>query len=141
MSAESANKVHLHLWPQAYAVARLRAIPQGLERLELDSPPVCLVVGHGEVSLLAPLEVVERHSELVEQFSPDWRALTLDTVVALSTVGLLAAVSRALAEVGVPVMAFASHDTDHLLVPAVRLGTALAVLHQANLDRILRTQA
>lgn len=130
--------VRLYLWPQSFAVARLRGVPDlDLGQLDPGGPPVCLVVGHGEVSLIAPEEIVERQRLLVETSSPGWRALSFDAELPLETVGLLAAASRVLADVEVPVMAVATHDTDHLLVPGSKLGRALAALQQADLERFL----
>ncbi|MFH1177160.1 MAG: ACT domain-containing protein [Acidobacteriota bacterium] len=129
--------VRVRLWAQRYAIARLAAVPPGWTPPDAGGAPVCLVIGNGEVSFLAPEDLVERYQGLIEQLAGGWRAITLDAVLPLSTVGLLAAVSRALAEVGIPVLCFASHDTDHFLVPEAQLGRALAVLHQVDLDSLL----
>lgn len=120
----------MRLWPQRYAVASLRALPERLPVEKADGPPCCLVVGSGEASLLAPEEEVAALGELVAESHGGWRAITLAAVFPLDTVGVLAEITRALAMVGVPVMAFSSHDTDHLLVPADLLGRALAALSQ-----------
>ncbi len=127
----------IRLWPQTYAVARLRAVPAVQLPAAVSGPPMALVVGHGEVSLLAPEEIVEGFSELAEHVSPGWRALTVEGVFPLDTVGVLAVLSKALADVSVPVMVFSSHDTDHLLVPSVHLGRALAALNQVPFERFL----
>jgi len=73
----------------------------------------------------------------VEHASRGWRAITLDTVLPLETLGVMATVGRALADVGVPVMVLSSHDTDHFLVPGHVLGRALAALGQTRLERLL----
>jgi len=128
--------VGVRLWPQSYAVARLRDVPASLPGGGAQGPPVALIVGHDEVSLLAPEEVIQAAAS-VEHVSAGWRALTVEAVFPLGTVGFLAVVSRALAEVSVPVMVFSSHDTDHFLVPSEHLGRALAALNQARLGRFL----
>lgn len=125
----------LHLWPEPFGVARLSALPAGGDVIRSAGPPVALIGGHDEISLLAPETVIDALGELVERHERGWRALTFDAVFDLSTVGLLAAVTRALAAVEIPVMAFSSHDTDHLLVPAAQVGRALIALHQAGLER------
>ena len=135
MSPHATPPVGLRLWPQPYAVARLRAVPDPLPRLSAAGAPVALIVGHEEVSLLAPEDTVRELGTLVERASNGWRAFTLEAVFPLDTVGILAAASRTLAEVGVPVMVFSSHDTDHFLVPGSLLGRTLAALHQARLER------
>jgi hypothetical protein len=137
MAAHDKPPVGLRLWPQPYAVARLLAVPDPLPRLSAADAPVALVVGHDEVSLLAPEEVVRALGPLVERASDGWRAFTVATVLPLEAVGLLAAASSALAAVGVPVMVFSSHDTDHFLVPGNLLGRAVAALNQARLERVL----
>jgi len=138
MARADSGKLRVTLWPQAYAVARLRAVPVGLP-LDPDGPPVAVLVGGGEVSLLAPEEVVDRPDVDAEHVSRGWRAITLDLVLPLDTVGVMATIGRALADVGVPVMVLSSHDTDHFLVPGDLLGRALAALGQTRLDRILRS--
>lgn len=127
----------MHLWPEPYGVATLTEVPEITSWLLPDGPPVSVVVGHGEVSVLAPETVIDALGDVVDHHDRGWRALTLDAVFSLSTVGLLAAVSRALAAVGVPVIVFSSHNTDHLLVPGTAVGRTLATLHQANLDRFM----
>ena len=135
MASGQEPTVGVRLWPQAYAIARLRAVPNPFPTLPPDGPPAALVVGHDEVSLLGPEELVGRCAGAGDEVSRGWRALTLEAVFPLGTVGVLAVVGRTLAEVGVPVMVFSSHDTDHFLVPAASLGRALSALNQASLGR------
>ncbi|HVN76062.1 MAG TPA: ACT domain-containing protein [Thermoanaerobaculaceae bacterium] len=130
--------VGVRLWPQVYAIARLDTVPEGLPSHTVGGPPVAVIVGHGEVSVLAPEDVIGDLALPGDEVFRGWRALTLEAVFPLGTVGVLATVSGALAEVGVPVMVFSSHDTDHFLVPAASLGRALAALNQASLGRFLR---
>jgi hypothetical protein len=129
--------LRLHLWPEAYGVATLSEVPELTAWLLADGPPVSLVVGHGEISVLAPETVIDALGDAVAGHDRGWRALTFDAVFPLSTIGLLAAAARALAEVGVPVMAFSSRETDHLLVPGKHVGRALAALGQARLGRFV----
>ncbi len=129
--------VHVHLWEPIYAVARLRAVPDPLPALDAGGAPASLLVGHNEVSLIAPEPLVDAVAEWVEEVARGWRAFTLEAVVPFSTIGLLAAAARALADVEVPVLVLSSHDTDHFLVPGEHLGRALVVLHQAGLEKYL----
>lgn len=137
MARNDGSAVGVRLWSQPYAIARLLAVPEPLPAPPADGPPVALIVDHDEVSLIAPEELVEGQGGLVERVSKGWRALTLEATFPLDTVGLLAVVSRALADVGVPVMVLSSHDTDHFLVPDEKLGRALAALGQVKLERFL----
>lgn len=56
--------------------------------------------------------------------------LTLAVHSALDSVGLTAAVSRALAEAGIPCNVLAGRHHDHLLVPADRVDEAIARLQR-----------
>jgi hypothetical protein len=137
MASHQEPTIGVRLWPQAYAIARLHAVPTFFASLPPEGAPVALIVGHDEVSLLAPEELVGEYSAIADEISNGWRALTLEAVFPAGTVGLLAVAARALAEVDVPVMVFSSHDTDHFLVPGDKLGRALAALGQARLGRFL----
>jgi hypothetical protein len=124
----------LHLWPEPYGIASLRALPDMAGLLRADGAPTFVVAGHGEISVMAPEAAIDALGELVERHERGWRALTFDAVLDLSTIGLLAAATRALAAVEIPVMAFSSHDTDHLLVPAGQVTRALVALGNADLE-------
>ncbi|MEW6338060.1 MAG: ACT domain-containing protein [Acidobacteriota bacterium] len=133
------RRVRIKVWVEPYAVARLASIPN-VALLDPGGPPVALVVGYGEISLLAPEAVVDALPETAAEVSRGWRALTLDTVFPLETTGVLAAVSRSLAEVGIPVMTFSSFATDHFLVAGSQVERALAALNQVRLERFLPTR-
>jgi len=129
--------LRVRLWPERYGIATLAAVPAITSWLLPEGAPVSLVAGHGEVSVLAPETVVDALGDAVTRHDRGWRALTFDAEFPLATVGLLAAATRVLAEVGVPVMAFSSHATDHLLVPERHVERALAALGQARLERFV----
>ena len=131
------GRVRMHLWPEAYTVARLRSVPTPVPGAGADGSPVSLTVGHGEVSLVAPEGVVAALADEVETSTPGWRLLTLDVKLPFDVVGLLAAVATALAQVRVPVIVVSSHDTDHFLVPEAKLGVALAAISQVPLEGLL----
>ena len=137
MAPHARAAVGVRLWPQRYAIARLLAVPDPFPACPAGGPPIALIADHDEVSLVAPEEVVEAQGGLVERVGKGWRALTLDATFPLTTVGLLAVVSRALADVGIPLMVVSSYGTDHFLVPDETLGRALAALGQVRLERFL----
>ncbi|MEP0774408.1 MAG: ACT domain-containing protein [Acidobacteriota bacterium] len=123
------------LWPSRYGVAALASLPP-LPGSDAGSPPLMVVQEAAEVTLVAPEEVLDTLGSKVLRRSQGWRALTLDGVFPLEAVGVLAALTRALAEARVPVMAFSSFGTDHLLVPEGQLGRALAALAQVSLPAL-----
>jgi hypothetical protein len=130
--------LRLRLWPEPFGIARLRGVPSIAGLMQAGGPPVALITGHDEVSLLAPEALIDSLGELASSHQRGWRALTFDAVFELSAVGLLAEVAHTLASVDIPVMVISSHDTDHVLVPGARIGHALMALGQIDLERFLR---
>lgn len=124
--------LRLRLWPQRYGVASVATIPV-LASHAAGSSPVILVVGEGEITLVAPEILLDTMGLEVMKRNDGWRALTLAGEFNLDAVGVLAVLTRVLAEARVPVMAFSSFATDHLLVPDKQLGRALAALSQVSL--------
>ena len=70
----------------------------------------------------------EQAVELGLAFDGEWAWLTLRVHSALAAVGLTAAVSRALADAGLPCNVLAGAFHDHLLVPEDRADDAIAAL-------------
>ena len=60
-----------------------------------------------------------------------WRCLRVNGPVNLALTGIFASLVNPLAEARVNIFAFSTHDTDYVLVPAVRLAEALAALEAA----------
>ena len=60
-----------------------------------------------------------------------WTCLRVEGPLDLSLTGVMAALSAALAETGVPVFAISTYDTDYLLVPGVRIDAAIEALRAA----------
>jgi len=54
MASQQEPTVGVRLWPQIYAIARLRSVPVPFPSLPPEGAPAALIVGHDEVSLLAP---------------------------------------------------------------------------------------
>ena len=57
-----------------------------------------------------------------------YRLLTFETVLDLSVVGFLAAVSRILADAGVPILPISAFSRDHILIRQTDLASALKAL-------------
>lgn len=74
---------------------------------------------------VVPVEVA-RAAGVEVDFEAAWLTLTVHS--ALEAVGLTAALSRALGDVGIPCNVLAGFHHDHLLVPADRADEAVAVL-------------
>jgi len=126
------RRVRLVLWPPPYGIATLSKVPEIKELAAGGAPFVVVVTGEG-VTLVAPVVVLDAAAADAVRRNDGWRALTLDGEFPLDAVGVVAALTRALAEAKVPVMVFSSYATDHLLVPEQQLGHALAALAQVSL--------
>lgn len=69
---------------------------------------------------------VAREAGVEVEFEAAWLTLTVHS--ALEAVGLTAAFSRALGDVGIPCNVLAGYHHDHLLVPVGRVDDAIAAL-------------
>lgn len=118
------------LLPGEYAVCRLpvgAALPPALWS-DLDDEQVVSVGWSGDgISLICPTERVPAGTP-VETY---WRCLRVVGPLDLAVTGILASLVNPLAEARVNVLVFSTYDTDHLLVPTVRLAEAQAALGRA----------
>ena len=94
-------------------------------------PFIALVVDKDEVTLLLPDEVCAefsgrlRHAIVSEQV---YRLITLDVPLEPYLVGFVARISACLAAAGVPILPYAAHSRDHILVPVEHFATAIGAL-------------
>ncbi|WDZ85941.1 ACT domain-containing protein [Micromonospora cathayae] len=118
------------LLPGEYSVCRLAAdtaLPVTVWS-DLGARQVVSVSWAGDgVSLICPSERVPEGVTA----ETAWRCLRVTGPLDVALTGILAALVGPLAEARVNAIAFSTYDTDHLLVPAVRLTEARAALHRA----------
>lgn len=84
-----------------------------------------IVTESDAVTYIVPVEVA-RAAGIPFQFEAAW--LTLSVFSSLDAIGLTAAVSGALAAVGIPCNVLAGFNHDHLLVPVASADLAIAAL-------------
>jgi uncharacterized protein len=120
--------VRLRLLDGAYAVCRLA------DDAEVPPAPALgaeafwsLTVARGERSLVCREADAPAGGTVVG----GWRLLEVEGPMDLALTGVMAALSTALADAGVPIFAIATHDTDWILVPGGRLDDARAALRAA----------
>jgi hypothetical protein len=63
-----------------------------------------------------------------------WRCLKLEGPIPFATIGVAAALTKALADARISVFFVSTYDTDYVLVPAASLEPALAALRAAAFD-------
>jgi uncharacterized protein len=118
----------LDLLPDEYAVCRLPAGAR-LPDLSGDGKGLLSVTWTpDEVSVICPPDRVPDGTATVER---GWRCLRVAGPLDLALTGVLASLAGPLADARVNIFAFSTFDTDYLLVPAVRLGEAVAALTRA----------
>lgn len=108
----------LGLLEKEYAVCRL------YEPVLPGGEFVSLTMSAGEISLVCEAAAAP-DGGAVER---GWRGLRVAGVLDFSLVGILAALTSALAEAGVPVFAVSTYNTDYLFVKEENLGAALRAL-------------
>ncbi len=114
----------LVLLPDDYAVCRLEvgtALPAGLD---LIAGVVSVTWTPTEISIICPAAYAPPDGMI----NTPWRCFRVNGPINLALTGILASLVNPLAEARVNIFAFSTHDTDYVLVPAVRLNEALAAL-------------
>lgn len=114
----------LELLPQRFSVLKLRSVPENAAGL----PFFFLSRTDKELSLVCPEEDAPNGFTARED---GFRAMRVSGTLDFSLVGILSALSGALAQADVPVFAVSTYDTDYLLVPGDRLEKACLALRRA----------
>ncbi|MFI7430928.1 ACT domain-containing protein [Micromonospora sp. NPDC049836] len=118
------------LLPGEYAVCRLPAgstLPPQLWDGLADGDVVTVTWTAEGSSLICPVD--RAPAQVVVE--TDWRCLRIVGPEELPLTGILAALVGPLAQARVNVVAFSTYDTDHVLVPSVRLAEATSALERA----------
>lgn len=80
-----------------------------------------------ETSVVSDVEMVPPGS--ISQ--PGWRCLSVIGPLDFSLTGILASLSKVLAEAGIPIFVISTFDTDHILIMDNRVSSAIKVLKKS----------
>jgi uncharacterized protein len=114
------------------AVCRLepdRQIPEGL----MQAPFYSITRTADELSVVCPERLVPADAK-VER---GWRVLKVEGPLDFATTGLLAALTKPLAQANVSVFALSTYDTDYLLIQNKHAAAAVAVLRTQGHDVVI----
>lgn len=98
---------------------------------EASLPFSAMLADRDEVTLLLPDEVCQEFQGRLKMATLSevvYRLITIEAILEPELTGLIARVSRSLAESGIPVLVFAAYSRDHVFVPVDRFDKALAAL-------------
>jgi hypothetical protein len=121
----------LSLLPPTFAICRLDP---------LDAIPVWALTGSfftitrtdEELSIVCEEAVIDpEHGFTHIKIEPGWRCLKLHGPIPFETTGVIASLTKPLAEAGISVSPIATYDTDYLFVKSDRLQDAVAALRAA----------
>lgn len=118
---------------------KLEVLPQTLSvckvadygGVDLGAPFVFTGATDGEKSLVCPTALVPANTIAR---SDGWRAFRVAGTLDFALVGILAALSKTLADAGVGIFAISTFDTDYILTKAEDFDRALAALRAAGHD-------
>lgn len=114
----------LEVLPQVFSVCKVA----DYEEVDLGAPFVFAGSTDAEKSLVCPLE---RVPENVTARDDGWRAFRVAGQLDFSLVGILASLSRTLADAGIGLFALSTFDTDYILIKEENFSKALATLRAA----------
>jgi hypothetical protein len=98
---------------------------------ELADPFIALILDNRELTCILDRESYDEYAHRLlsaEVSSVSYRLITLEESLDNTLVGLLALITRVLADADVPLLALSAYAYDHLLVPAHKADAALAAL-------------
>lgn len=98
---------------------------------EIGEPFCVMIVDRDEVSLLIPADALRDFAPRLPGYQTNsiaYRLITVNAKLEPGLVGLMARLSDALADAGVPIFPYAAYTRDHIVVPADRFDTALRTL-------------
>ena len=121
----------LSLLPPTFAICRLDP---------LDAIPVWALTGSfftitrtdEELSIVCEEAVIDpEHGMTHIKIEPGWRCLKLNGPIPFETIGVIASLTKALADAGLSVSPIATYDTDYLFVKEDRVPNAIRALKNA----------
>jgi hypothetical protein len=73
-------------------------------------------------------------NNFVPEYEKDWKILTLDVVLPMDTVGILARISGVLAERGISLMTISAYARDHFLIREEDMPVAIGALQSIGIS-------
>ena len=119
-------KPTLHILDEAFAIHRL-APGSEIPSAVLTSTFHWIGCTDEETSIVCPRAVTVPGACT----EPGWSCIKVGGPIDFAVTGLLADLSRAIAEAGISIFALSTFDTDYLLVPSSRIDEAVKVLRSA----------
>ena len=116
-------QLHIDVLRESFNIHRLPA-DAGIPNTVLEQGFYALVRTTDELSIVCAAQLSVESSET----AADWRGLRVRGPLDLALTGILAHLSRILAEAGVTIFAVSTFDTDYVLVPATELASAIEAL-------------
>ena len=117
----------LEVLPQLFSVCKV----DDYSGVDFGAPFVFTGATDGEKSLVCPTALVPA---ITVARSDGWRALRVAGTLDFSLVGILAGLSKTLADAGVGIFAISTFDTDYILTKAEDFDRALVALRTAGHD-------
>lgn len=115
----------LKLHPRAVIIAASIAA-------EIADPFLTLIVDKYETTLIMPANLIEEFEERLKghlMSHVQYRLITLDTELEPTLIGLMATISKTLAEHNISILALSAYSRDHFLVPVEQFDQALKALN------------
>lgn len=119
--------MRLRFFEEAFSVCKL----PDAGGLDLSAEFFFLARTAGELSLACPSDACPPDSIAAEH---GWRAFCVEGKLDFALVGILAGITRVLAEKGISVFAASTFDTDYVLVKQDKLAEARAALRDAGYE-------
>ena len=118
--------MHLRLLPDPFGVMKL-SLPQPFPAWLTDAECFFIARTEDEYSIMCPQQYIPKGYD----FAADYRCLRVDGDLAFDEIGVVARVSKPLADAGLSLFVVSTHDRDYVLIRHSDLDTALATYRAA----------
>jgi hypothetical protein len=123
------NRMRLSILPAIFSISRLSPTEQ-IPAWASQGSFFTVTRTDEELSIVCEQELVPTGVKA----ECDWRCIKLHGPIPFATTGVIAALTRPLADAKISVSAIATYDTDYLLVKADTLAAAVLALKSAGFD-------
>jgi hypothetical protein len=124
---KNTQKLTLSIMPEKFGICHFEVNTPIPSWATEESNLTSLTITNDELSIVCP----QKRIPAGVFYEKDWRAFKLETVLDISSVGIVASLSGPLAEEGISIFYVSTYKTNYLLVEDKNLGRATKILSRS----------
>jgi uncharacterized protein len=129
MNVLNDNVLRLKLLKSEFSIIKLKhdvRLPKWIRESKLK----VILYSSDELSIICEKKLVPTRSNIILKREDEWRILKIDATLDFNQVGVIAKLSKYLAEAKIPIMVQSSFNTDYIMVKSRDLQKTLNILEE-----------